>query len=94
MAQLSPRSYTAPVVRHILQRTQGCNMVSTQERFIIVPNELTDKRKMVILSAWEFWNDHETELQDWCKDNHSDFIGMTVTLPDSKTLTAFCLRWQ
>ena len=69
-------------------------MVSAKEKFIIVPDVLTDTEKMVILSAWEFWNDHETELRDWCQDNNADFVGMTVTFPNKKTLTAFCLKWS
>ena len=69
-------------------------MVSTQERFIVVPNVLTDSYRMVILSDWNYWTDHEDALRSWCKDNVSDITGMTVTFPDSKTLTAFCLRWQ
>jgi len=69
-------------------------MVSTQERFVIVPDVLTDIYKMVILTDWNYWADHKDALRSWCKDNNSEFAGMTVIVPNSKTLTAFCLRWQ
>ena len=69
-------------------------MVSTQERFIVIPDVLTDINSMVILTDINYWSDHETELRQWCQDNNSEFVGMTVLFPDPRTLTAFVLRWQ
>ena len=69
-------------------------MVSTQERFIVVPCVLTDAEQMVILSDFHYWADHETELREWCWDNNSAFVGMTVVFPNAATLTSFCLTWS
>lgn len=69
-------------------------MVSTQERFIVVPFVLTDTEQMVILTDIHYWADHETELREWCRDNGSAFVGMTVVFPNDSTLTAFCLTWS
>jgi hypothetical protein len=69
-------------------------MVSTQERFIVVPFVLTDTEQMVILTDIHYWADHETELREWCRDNGSAFVGMTVVFPNASTLTAFCLTWS
>lgn len=66
----------------------------TQERFIVVPSQLTDTEKMVILIDIQFWSDHEQQLHHWCKSNNSEFVGMTVVFPDERTLTAFLLKWQ
>lgn len=68
-------------------------MVSTQERFIVIPDVLTDDECMVILTDINYWGDHENELRQWCQVNNSEFVGMTVTFPDPRTLTAFCLKW-
>lgn len=69
-------------------------MVSTQERFIVVPDVLTDTEQMVILTDIHYWADHENDLREWCLDNSSEFVGMTVVFPDKRTLTAFCLTWS
>lgn len=66
----------------------------TQERFIVVPSQLTDTEKMVILTDIQFWSDHEQQLHQWCNSNNSEFVGMTVVFPDERTLTAFLLKWQ
>lgn len=65
-------------------------------RFIVAPNHLLDNpgEHVVILSDFEYWNDHYDELQDWVKQNNGFIQGMGLTLPDAPTLTAFCLRWS
>ena len=69
-------------------------MVSTQERFIVLPDVFTPDVFMVILTDIDYWSINETELRQWCQDNNSEFVGMTVLFPDSRTLTAFVLRWH
>jgi hypothetical protein len=68
-------------------------MVSIKERFIVVPDVLTDNEQMVILTDIHHWAERETELQQWCADNSSHFVGMIVTFPNASTLTTFLLRW-
>ncbi len=69
-------------------------MVSIKERFVIVPDVLTDNDQMVILTDYNYWAECEVELAQWCKDNDSDFTGMLVVFPNQKTLTSFCLEWS
>jgi hypothetical protein len=47
---------------------------------------------LVVLSDIEYWNDHYTELEAWCKEHGSEVQGMTVVCSDV-ALTAFILRW-
>ena len=65
-------------------------------RFVIAPADLLENpgEHVVILSDFEYWNDHYDELQDWVKQNNGFIQGMGLTLPDAPTLTAFCLRWS
>lgn len=69
-------------------------MVSAQERFFIVPDVLTDETNMVILTDFRYWADNEDSLRNWCAENNTQFVGMTVIFPDERTLTAFCLKWS
>lgn len=65
-------------------------------RFIVAADHLLDQpgEHVVILSDFEFWNDHYDELNAWA-EQHSGYIqGMGLILPDAPTLTAFCLRWS
>lgn len=65
-------------------------------RFVVAPADLLENpgEHVVILSDFEYWNDHYDELQDWVKQNNGFVQGMGLTLPDAPTLTAFCLRWS
>lgn len=63
-------------------------------RFLIAPNYITNQEILIILTDIGFWNVHFDELQSWCQANNGVREGMTVTLPDHKTLTMFCLKWQ
>lgn len=69
-------------------------MVSIKERFIVVPDVLTDNESMVILTDIQYWADRENELRQWCIKNDSEFAGMTVVFPNTLSLTAFILRWS
>lgn len=68
-------------------------MVPTQERFIVVPDVLTDNSNMVILTDFRYWAENEDSLRNWCAENNTQFAGMTLLFPDKPTLTAFCLKW-
>lgn len=65
-------------------------------RFIVAPNYLLENpgEHVVILSDYNFWNDHYDELKAWVEQHGGDIQGMGLTLPDAHTLTAFCLRWS
>lgn len=69
-------------------------MAPAQDKFIIIPDLLTVTDKMVILTDIVFWSSHEDQLRQWCADNDSDFIGMTVVFPNEKTLAMFVLKWS
>jgi hypothetical protein len=49
---------------------------------------------ILMLSDIGFWSENYEELQQWCQDNGATAAGMTVSIPDEKTLTAFCLKWS
>ena len=69
-------------------------MITGKQRFVVIPADLLEgTEKMIILADYNFWADQEDELRHWCHDNNSSFLGMTVTVPNEQTLTAFCLRW-
>lgn len=69
-------------------------MISSKQRFVVIPADLLEgTEKMIILADYNFWAYKEDELQQWCRANGSSFVGMTVTVPNERTLTAFCLRW-
>lgn len=69
-------------------------MTDSKERFIVVTDVLTDDAKIIILSDYMFWSEHYDELNQWCQETNSAAVGITVTVPDAPTLTAFCLRWS
>jgi len=49
---------------------------------------------IVMLANIGYWVDNFDNLKDWCEQHNSKLQGMTVELPDAKTLTAFTLRWS
>jgi hypothetical protein len=63
-------------------------------RFIIAPQELVDKEKLVVLTDYTYWAGHVGELIEWCNECGAVTQGMTVVFPDEKTLMAFVLRWS
>ena len=66
-----------------------------KNKFITVGPELLDAgENLVILTDIGYWVEHEKELETWCNQNGASAAGMAVTFPDTKTLTAFCLRWS
>lgn len=69
-------------------------MVQSKEKFIVVPDVLTDEVCMVILTDYHYWADHEAELKQWCEKNSADFTGMLVCFPNKLSLTSFLLKWS
>jgi hypothetical protein len=69
-------------------------MLKVGERFIIAPDVLVDKEKLVILVDYQYWADHVGELIEWCGERGAVTQGMTVVVPDEMTLTEFVLRWS
>lgn len=67
-----------------------------QNRFVVIPEylDVDNKHKtIVILTEIGFWAEHVDELVAWCAENNCETQGMTVTLPDSESVTLFTLRW-
>lgn len=49
---------------------------------------------IVVLTDIKFWDTHYEELKDWCDENLAKMQGMTISFPNEKILTLFCLRWS
>jgi hypothetical protein len=49
---------------------------------------------IIVLSDIEYWHKNWETLGEWCKDNQSEVLGMTVNIPDEETLVMFILRWS
>lgn len=58
------------------------------QRFIV-----DRQNKVIFLSDYKFWAEHENELADWCKKHACIFKGMTITYFDDNTLVLFGLTW-
>jgi len=52
------------------------------------------KNRVIFLSDYKFWAEHEEELKQWCKTNACVFQGMTVQYFDDNTLVLFGLKWS
>ena len=48
----------------------------------------------VILSGFDFWDEHYEELLDWAEIYRCEVKGMVVSIPDDATLNLFVLRWN
>ena len=67
-----------------------------RNRFVVAQTYLleTPDEHVVILSDFNYWNDHYDELMAWVDKHGGKIQGMGLTLPDAHTLTLFCLRWS
>ncbi len=63
------------------------------KRFIVVPRDNPHEPQLIFLADYVFWAKHESELRSWCTLHLSNFMGMTVTVPNEQTLSVFLLRW-
>ena len=71
--------------------------MAVKQRFIIADPEVCESLGIpfiVMLSNIGFWVENYDVLTEWCVQQNSKVMGMTVELPDAKTLTAFALRWS
>ena len=64
------------------------------KKFVIAPDDLGFTPTMIVLTDFTFWTNNYTELGDWCGAHQCRLSGMTVDIPDEKTLTLFCLKWS
>jgi len=70
-------------------------MFEPHSKFIVVRN-VSPRRyhaPAVILGDWQFWTDHEAELDAWCEQHGAQRQGMTVEMTED-VLTLFALRWS
>jgi len=65
-------------------------MMGPYSRFVVIPNDWNGPS--VILADWQFWADHEQELDQWCGQHGARRQGMTVEMTE-EVLTLFTLRW-
>jgi hypothetical protein len=68
-----------------------------KKHFILAEPEVCESLGIpfiVMLSDIRFWTKNYDALDVWCSQHNSKVMGMTVELPDEKTLTVFALRWS
>ena len=63
-------------------------------RFIVAPSDLGFGSRLIILSDFGYWADHEAELVAWCDRNNAILEGATVELATDQDLVMFLLRWS
>jgi hypothetical protein len=64
------------------------------QRFVVIDAWQPDTGVLIILCDITFWDQHYADLSQWCQDHEAKLAGMTVELPGTELLTAFCLRWK
>jgi hypothetical protein len=64
-----------------------------KNRFVIGPNGMFGEPYFVVFTDIDYWLKHLDEMIEWCKDHNCRQTGMTVDIPNSETLTLFCLKW-
>lgn len=71
--------------------------MAVKPHFVVADPEVCESLGIpfiVMLSDIGFWVNNYDALSEWCNQCNSKVMGMTVELPDEKTLTAFTLRWS
>ena len=63
-------------------------------RFAVAPGELGFGHRLVILSDFAYWVEHDAELVAWCERNNATMAGATVELSTDQDLVMFLLRWS
>ena len=63
-------------------------------RFVVAPSELGFGSRLVILSDFAYWVDHDAELVTWCERNNATMSGATVELATDQDLVMFLLKWS
>jgi hypothetical protein len=80
-----------------LWKSAACAVVESKPRFVIADDLVSSslgQHAIIMLSDLEYWSDNYEQLHTWCQEYSSEVVGMTVNIPDDRTLTAFCLRWS
>jgi hypothetical protein len=67
-------------------------MMNPHSRFVVVKHDWRPA-SYVLLGDWQFWADHEEELDAWCRDNGARRQGMTLEMTED-VLAMFVLRWS
>lgn len=52
-----------------------------------------DFQYVVVLIDFMYWHSVSDDLLLWCNQNNCTMKGLTVNIPDEKSLTLFYLRW-
>jgi hypothetical protein len=64
-------------------------------KFVLVDTRFHDGNEhIILLSDFNYWAENEPVLSKWCNQNNCRIEGMTVSIPDDKTLTMFMMRWS
>jgi hypothetical protein len=65
------------------------------QRFIRVADDIANIKcvHLIVLTDTNFWNTNYEALKDWCDENDSQTLGMTVEIANDRAYTLFCLRW-
>ena len=63
-------------------------------RFAVAPEDLGFGNRLVILSDFAYWVEHDDELVAWCNRNNATLSGATVELATDQDLVMFLLRWS
>jgi hypothetical protein len=68
------------------------------KKFVVTENCLKpcddQNQILIVLTDFNFWVTNHNDLRKWCEENNGKVEGMTVLLPDQRTLTAFMLKWS
>lgn len=71
-------------------------MADGKPKFVVVDALVSSslgQHTIIMLGDIGYWVDNYEQLQNWCQEHSAEVVGMTVNIPDERTLTAFCLRW-
>ena len=83
------------ILDKILIAEQDLNQeLGAGRRFAVAPGELGFGHRLVILSDFAYWVEHDAELVAWCERNNATMAGATVELSTDQDLVMFLLRWS
>ena len=83
------------ILGKILIAEQDLNQeLGAGRRFIVAPVELGFGSRLVILSDFAYWVEHDAELVSWCERNNATMAGATVELATDQDLVMFLLKWS
>lgn len=62
-------------------------------KFIVV-DYIVEYPNTIVLTDIEYWNNNYDDLIEWTEKHNCEVQGMTVSIPDKKTILLFALRWS